>query len=192
MKISALFVLVLGGCAPKPSADQSASAAAQIVVTGTADATASAPTSDETHVHVRAGLFLAEKIETCIDLDMNYPTKEAADKAIGALKTPLKSDKTGKATTFFPAGCAESFSDRTALASCQTKKNKGTATATYYMVEGLDGDKSMRECMSNGGKWQAIGHDTDAYQLAEAEAEQRKAEADQRKAEQELKKLTGK
>lgn len=195
MRLLPFLLLGLAACSSKSNASTTSTAAsepARSISTrpaGSAAASAAPGPSDALHERGGVGIFVDERLQLCMDADLVYDTPAEAADALAKLKK-IAGDG-GTVATFFEKGCAPSFKDRTALASCKTDAatdkphRTGTKTSTFYTVEALEEDKAMRECTSKGGKWDAIPRDSEVFQKADLEAKLRKNEAD-------LKRLQGK
>ena len=194
MKASVIGVALLlcGGCKLPNKSSESTSSTAVVIDASTSGRSAAVSSDDapasSLHVLSGIGFFIENKLQTCIDHDRTYKTEADLAKFKKELEDLGKKDKNNITTPFPDGGCATNFKDRTPLASCvidnSNAKHTGTVTDTYYTVEALEDDAQMRDCLKNKGKWTAIPHDSDAYQMANAEAELRKSQAD-------LKKLQG-
>lgn len=180
MRILLVFAaLSLPGCTLNRSRPSPSSTA--IVVEPTVTAASSKSTVDPArHLTIGTGMFIDEKIDLCIDPDFIYERAEDAEK--DAAQSRERSAKVSESTVF-PNGCAAAFADRPALASCTTDMTSkapartGSLVVTYYGTESLEGDKSMRDCLSKSGKWVALPHTDPNYKLANIEERQRDAKA---------------
>lgn len=194
MRKSAIWVafLICGAC-KLPTIDSSTSSTA-IVAEGMPPSSASSVTDSEAlRLTMGLGFFVHEKIESCADSDLTFKRQADLDKFKQSLLNVAREDpdaaKKGGGVTAFPNGCAASFKDRVALATCTKQstpgaKATGVSTDTYYAIEYLQDESKMRDCMKQGGKWSSLPHDSDEYQLADSEWKLRKSEA-------ELKRLQG-
>jgi hypothetical protein len=117
------------------------------------------------------GLFIDNKIEACMDHDLTFDKAEDAKEMSDSLRKIA--DGAAARAQIFEDGCAVAFKDRVALGTCVEPFNgkaKGTSTTTHYMIESLQDDKVMRDCLKKKGKWTALPHDSSEYQQADAEA----------------------
>lgn len=125
-----------------------------------------------------------EELAVCADRDITARVLEAGaptEQSVAAVRqTFAEREGDSSVATMLNKECGKAFSDRLVLAKCVTP----AMALTYYSFDLLQDDRTMRQCIKNGGTWTSLPRDSDEYKLA-------KSEWDVAKATRDLKKLQG-
>jgi len=167
----------------------------------TSEATAAAPSArvaaEDRSIQMRAtrASFNRDQLDECVDINARMTVtgtgapadwREQAKKKFAAVTASLFKPKPGdKKTIELEKSCAEQFSDRKPFAACTAAPASQSDAIhsvelqirnNWYMFETVFlSDGAMRECLSQGSKWEAVSRDSDEFRMAQLQDSTAKA-----------------
>ncbi len=175
--------IVITAASTIPSAP-SISATAQPLATTSA---ASPPSTEGPDANISMAHYEGDRLDACIDLSFRLVHGAGTTSQIDELnaraevktlmETARKTLKDSKDEAEIKEPCAQTFKDRLVLATCTIEKTGKAGTMQtvirrYLFETALADDKVMRQCLkAEGGKWEAIAHDSEEFRRAQLESQ---------------------
>jgi hypothetical protein len=167
----------------------------------TKEATTAAPSTraatDDRSIQITAARakFNGDQLDECVDLNARITAigtsvaadwRQKAEKGFATVMASMFKPKPGdKKTIELEKSCADQFRDRKPFATCTAAADRRSDAihsvevqiqSNRYMFETVFlSDGAMKECLSEGSKWEAVSRDSDEFRMAQLQDSTAKA-----------------